>query len=215
MHMLRIIAVLLLPFIYTFGKAFVLLFPQIDLNESTQVGFWIAFVSSGLLMLWKLKPTSFFATFEHELTHNFWAFFTLHKTRSFSVKSNGEGAVEFEGKGNFMITLSPYFFPTFSIIILPFRDLLKEWAMMPYFIVFGIVLAYHTVTSIKETHSGQSDLKRNGLFFSYVLIILGNIVFLGLAISFTQDGWSGIGKYFADSLNVFVELFEWAITKMS
>ena len=59
----------------------------------------------------------FVITLEHEITHAMFTYLTLHKVVGFRA-SLGEGSeVRYIGRGNWLITVAPYFFPTASLIL--------------------------------------------------------------------------------------------------
>jgi len=204
--MVRLLVIVFIPLILVYGSVFVDVLSITDFENMNQLTFWASFVGFSLLFFWRLKATSFFATFEHELTHNFWALITFNKPTGFHVYENGEGSFEYKGRGNFMISLSPYFFPTFAFFLLPFHDLLKQQVIIYYFVLMGVVMAFHFVTSIKETHLQQSDIKQYGWFFSLTTILLGNIVCFGAVIAFTHAGWEGILQFFVSGFDLVIDL---------
>ena len=203
--MLKILSLLLIPFIYFYGSVFLVLLQQISLNDSFQLIFWISFGISAVIFFIFLSSSSFFAIFEHELTHNIWAVLTFNKPVGFHVRKGEGGLFEYHGKGNFLITLSPYFFLTFSFIALPFYLIIKEEFYLYFFIVLGIFTGYHTSSTIKETKLQQPDLKVNGYFVSIVVIILGNILNYGLIIAFTIGGWGKMWEFLRSGMLEFGE----------
>ena len=195
-----VIAFLLFPLIAVYGWQLFDLILQIDFNSQHQLAFCISFGTSSAVFFWRLKASSFFVTFEHEFTHNLWAFLTFNKPRGFHVYKNGEGSFEYMGKGNFIITLSPYFFPTLAFIFLPFGSLLKDEVMLYFFIVLGVLVGYHIASTVKETHLQQSDIKKYGYLFSFTVIVLGNILCYGILISYTQGSWAAIAEFMKDGV---------------
>ena len=50
----------------------------------------------------------------HELTHAFFAILTFHKVKGISINPDDTGgAMSFEGEGNWLIIIGPYFFPLY------------------------------------------------------------------------------------------------------
>ena len=50
----------------------------------------------------------------HELTHAFWAIVTFHKVKNINIKQDDTGgSMSFEGEGNWLIIIAPYFFPLY------------------------------------------------------------------------------------------------------
>ena len=55
----------------------------------------------------------------HELTHTFFALLTFHKVVHIHLNMDESGgAMGFKGKGNWLITISPYFFPLFLFFMM-------------------------------------------------------------------------------------------------
>ena len=53
----------------------------------------------------------------HELTHAFFALITLHKVKNISIHPDDTGGVmSFEGNGNWLIIIGPYFFPLYCLM---------------------------------------------------------------------------------------------------
>ena len=44
------------------------------------------------------------------------AILTFHKPKGMSIEQDKGGSFTYEGKGNWLITIAPYFFPTFPLI---------------------------------------------------------------------------------------------------
>lgn len=50
----------------------------------------------------------------HELTHSFFAVLTFHKVKHIRIEEdNSGGSMGFEGEGNWLIIIAPYFFRCF------------------------------------------------------------------------------------------------------
>ena len=112
---------------------------------------------------------SWLSTLEHELTHGLFAVLTLHKILEVKTSYLSGGHIRYTGGGNWLITISPYFFPTLSFIIMGILALLDSGQTPWLNLTLGISVAYHIRTSTwKETHWGQSDLKEVGYFYSFL-----------------------------------------------
>ena len=61
---------------------------------------------------------SFLSTLEHELTHAIFALATFHRVTGLRATWRSGGQVNFQGTGNWLITVAPYFFPTICLFIL-------------------------------------------------------------------------------------------------
>ena len=149
-----------------------------------------------IVIVWMFKKKlQFFTTFEHELTHNFWAILFFRKPMGFHVKKDGTGLFEYKAGGKFsniFISLSPYFFPTACFIWLPFYGMCKSQYLWLYFLVMGIFFGYHIMSTIQETGSYQTDISNNGVFYSYLILIPLNIIFNGIILAHLDRGFHGV-----------------------
>lgn len=199
-----ILLLIFIPLIYVFAIAFIHIFSSFDLSSNHQLAFYVATVASGIVLhlYYRRRSGNMFTTFEHELTHSLLALLTFNRPTGIKVFKSGGGMATYAGRGNFLITLSPYFFLTFTYILLPFSLLIGDDYMVYFNIALGITVGYHTASTIRETHLQQPDLKKYGYFFSFVVIILFNILSYGVVIAFINNGWSGIGDFFSDAFSI-------------
>ena len=142
---------------------------------------------------------SFLSIAEHELTHLLFALLTFHKIVGMEVEQDKGGHVQLTGKGNWLIALAPYFFPTFAIIILligvVYSSFGEEW---PSFLLpsFGFMVGYHICAVITQIHPKQTDFKAAGHLFSLMFLPGANMIFLGLLFAIALKKWEGIPLYF-------------------
>jgi len=148
--------------------------------------------------------------FGHELTHAIWVLLFRGEVTGFSASASG-GKVE-ATKGNFLITLAPYFFPIYSLLVIALfygMELINRFLpgfieLERYFHLFVFVLgfswAFHVVLTVAVMLKGQGDLKRTGLLFSLSIVYFMNIVVLGLLIVFMSrfTGDYTAGEYLLD-----------------
>jgi hypothetical protein len=124
--------------------------------------------------------------FGHELTHAIAAWIFESKVKRFRVTAQG-GHVLLSDV-NFIITLAPYFVPLYALF-LAFLYGLAQWLFdcEPYRIGFllllGAAYAFHLTLTGHALQTEQTDITRQGWFFSIVIIWLGNLAVLipGLA----------------------------------
>ena len=135
----------------------------------------------GLLALNVLpKPTKLYII-AHELSHAFFAILFGSKIKSIKIFQNS-GFVKLS-KTNFIITLAPYFFPFFSIILITVYYLLSLFfPVIIYYNVFIILVSltysFHIFFTIHIMRTKQSDISQNGNLFSYVIIYNLNLIIL-------------------------------------
>jgi hypothetical protein len=137
-----------------------------------------------LVVIRRRAHLGFLATFEHELTHALFAWATLHRVIGFRATLRSGGHIRYVGRGNWLIAVAPYFFPTVSLLVilvlhwLPGRHLVAGGA------VLGATIAYHVLSTWSDAHRHQSDLREAGLLFSFLFLTAANALVLGLLISF-------------------------------
>lgn len=131
----------------------------------------------------------------HELTHTFFALLTFHKINHIRLNPDDTGGeMGFEGKGNWLITIAPYFFPLFGLCYMAFMS------FMPQNIIFngilGYFLGYHTDTVCSQIHPKQTDLPKVGYPFCWIFLPGVNLWVIGSFLAFNRRGWEGISTYF-------------------
>jgi hypothetical protein len=139
--------------------------------------FWLAVIR-------RRAHLGFLATFEHELTHALFAWATLHRVIGFRVTLRGGGHIRYVGRGNWLIAVAPYFFPTLSLLVIAVLHWLPGRHLVAGGAVLGFTIAYHALSNWSETHRHQSDLREAGLLFSLLFLTAANALVFGLLISF-------------------------------
>ena len=149
----------------------------------------------------------------HELTHSLFAILTLHKVSNIRLNPDESGgSMMLKGKGNWLITLSPYFFPLPAFVymlIMPF--FVSELEGMPKFIcyaVLGYFLAYYWSTVLSQVHKEQTDIIREGYLFSAIIIVSLNLFVTGAIFAYCSKSWSGIATYCRLILKLTTEYIE-------
>jgi hypothetical protein len=131
---------------------------------------------------------SFLSTLEHELTHALFAILTFHKVTGLRATWRSGGHVTYRGPGNWLITVAPYFFPTICMFILIVSIFLPASFGTPIGVLMGVAIGYHITSTYRETHAGQSDLKKAGWLFCLLFLPAANIISYGVLISFCHGG---------------------------
>ena len=133
----------------------------------------------------------------HELTHAFFAVLTLHKVKH--IKAEGDdsgGSMSFEGEGNWLIIIAPYFFPLFAFFFMLAVPLFGQYAnrlimngLMGYFI------AYHVDTVASQIHEKQTDLPKVSYKFCFLFLPGANLWMIGMMLAFNSKLWLGVSQY--------------------
>ena len=129
-------------------------------------------------VLFKNIGNGWFATLEHEFTHIFFAFITFHKITGLKATLSEGGHMNYSGVGggNWLITISPYFFPLFSAIVLGLMYLSKYQFSVFLLGLLGFSMVYHIHSTYKETHYKQSDLKEVGFLYAWLCLPSANLL---------------------------------------
>ena len=136
----------------------------------------------------------------HELTHALWAVLFGGRAKHLRVSAKG-GSVRVT-KSNVLITLAPYFFPFYTILLILLRFVLgfffdvNPYASVWLFLV-GFTWSFHFMFTLQSLTVRQPDIQEHGRVFSYVLIYLLNMLGIGFWIVCTT---SVTGGYLVHSL---------------
>lgn len=121
--------------------------------------------------------------FAHELTHALWGWVMGARVSKFKV-SKDQGSVTLS-KTNFLITLAPYFFPLYTVLLILIYYVLWMFVEVEKYHsvwlgLIGFTWGFHLSFTVITLMQKQSDIKAYGFLFSYAFIYLMNI--LGICI---------------------------------
>ncbi|HOO57239.1 MAG TPA: M50 family metallopeptidase [bacterium] len=192
---------------FGFTKAFVMLLAKPWAEWQSGNGLWL---SAGFVIYIPLhiifRRLIVLHVFGHELTHALWSMLFGGKIHEIYVSRNRGGFATYT-KGNFLVTLAPYFFPLYAVFFL-ILHLIVANSFKPYIdILLGASISFHVFLTIYSLRIGQQDLKRAGVVFSLVFIYMMNCVVLGLIIS-TATGSDSI-SFLKYGFSAFPELFRY------
>jgi hypothetical protein len=116
--------------------------------------------------------------FGHELTHALWAWLCGGQVKRFKATSKGGHVIV--TKNNFVISLAPYFFPLYALLVVGlFVAGRCFWHWQQYRVWFHLLLgaayAFHLSLTWHVLKTRQSDITEQGYLFSAVIIFLGNV----------------------------------------
>jgi len=117
----------------------------------------------------------------HELTHALWTWGMGGRVKKFRASSQGGQVVI--TKSNFLISLAPYFFPLYAVIVVAVFALghwIWDWAFyIAWFHLFlGAAYAFHLTLTAHALKQQQTDITEQGYLFSAAIIFLGNALVL-------------------------------------
>lgn len=142
------------------------------------------------IFIWK---PSWVYVLGHELAHVLAVWICGGRVKSFRIHRRG-GEV-YTTKDNVFISLAPYYFPTYTIVVsvIYFAGVLFMNFSFPRLVLFallGITLAFHLVMTSEFIRIKQPDILKTGYIFSLITIYIVNILILGSVFSFFLPGSS-------------------------
>lgn len=122
----------------------------------------------------------------HELTHALWAALMGAEVRRITLAKQGGSVVV--SKSNALITLAPYFFPLYTVIVIVVYGLLSlfidnskyEWVWL---FMVGLTWAFHLTFTVSALLEQQTDIAEYGHVFSLSFIYLANTLEIGIWIT--------------------------------
>ena len=223
----RLIGLLLLPIgvalSMTFARVVVIL-----LQSPARLPMLHAFSTVAGIAVWAiiwlfLPPLTRTYVLGHELTHALWTLLFGGRASKLRVSHTG-GSVRVS-KSNVWITLAPYFFPLYTVLV-AILWALGHWlapAIQPYSPVFlfwiGLTWAFHLTFTLRFIRWRQPDILEHGHFFSYTLIYALNLLAITAALV-AVSSWTfrEAAADFALHLNQIAAalhtLYEWTLTKL-
>ncbi len=121
----------------------------------------------------------------HELTHAVWAVLMGGRVGKMKVGRKG-GHVELS-KTNFIITLAPYFFPIYTVLLIAVYYLLSNWLNVQeyragWLAAVGLTWSFHITFTIHMLSQLQPDVQEHGRIFSFTVIYIMNVLVIALLI---------------------------------
>lgn len=162
--------------------------------------FWVPFcfgiLGFAILFFWVPKPVWLYVV-GHELTHALWVVLFGGKVQK--IKATSRGGHVIVSKSNFIIALAPYFFPLYSCVLIAGFGLARlfiEWSLLPalFYVLLGFTVGFHFLMNLEVLKIRQPDWAEHGFFFSGVVVVLGNVLVFGFALSCLR-GMQGIKRY--------------------
>lgn len=153
----------------------------------------------------------YFYVLGHELTHAIFVYACLGKVGGISVSA--DGGYIMTNKSNVLISLSPYFVPFWTVVILLFSTILGLVTDIPYhrealYLLIGGSWAFHLLWTLWMIPRDQPDLKENGVFFSLVVIYLTNVIVLSVLLCLAPGNltWHHWANQFLDAWHYLKDL---------
>jgi len=227
-----VFGLLLLPVCWALLETFLIL-----LKADTLAGsYWKSreFVSFGLgCFLWAVLFFGFrnrlmmwlYVT-GHELTHALFVFLCRGKVAKVHISADGGHVLT--NRNNFVISLSPYFFPFYTAIAI------LVWAAIGWVVrdtgdldpvwlygSIGFTWMFHLTFTVWMIRRDQPDVDQNGRLFSFTLIFLVNVLIICAMLivasptatfqSFGLSLWHNGGTLFSRLYESVVETYRWIL----
>jgi hypothetical protein len=185
----QLIAVFLIPPAWILTRAFFSSFSQAAVNHAFWASeeFWFFALGTVLWLItfFGLPKPFLMYVFGHELTHALWVWIMGGRVSRFRVGREGGHIVT--DTNNFWISLAPYFFPIYSLLVLLlYGGLGTFWDLTPFhrwlFGLVGFTWTFHATFTVWMLWNGQTDLIEHGTFFSMMVIYLMNFMVLSLML---------------------------------
>lgn len=177
-----VLGVLLIPLCIAGTRTLVALVMKLDPGDQA-VPYPLMALLAGFL-LWQMififltRPVRTYV-FAHELTHALWGWFMGARVSKFKVAKD-QGSVTLS-KTNFLITLAPYFFPLYTVLLILIYYILwiffeVEKYNSVWLGLIGFTWGFHLSFTITTLMQRQSDIRAYGHLFSYAFIYLMNVM---------------------------------------
>ncbi len=133
----------------------------------------------------------------HELTHAFFAVLTLHKVKNIRLAGDASGgSMSFEGLGNWLIIISPYFFPLFAFGFMLIAPLFERFADSLFMNgIMGYFIAYHLDAAASQINEKQTDFAKVSSKFCWMFLPGANLWMIGCMLAFNSKLWLGVQQY--------------------
>lgn len=191
----------------------------------------IGILGGFFLTLLIIRYAHIICVFDHELAHALMALLFFRRIRRFIVTAHNGGYVLYSGGfggefGNKMITIAPYFLPTFTIIAVLFIPLVPQQYKTYYYIFIGFTVIYHLLSTISEirrnwTSSSFTDVQgeraitdilRFGFVPAFFSIIGLTLFIFGVIFYQIWGGFPGAWTFIKSSCLYSWDLYsEWGI----
>jgi hypothetical protein len=131
----------------------------------------------------------------HELTHALWGY--LMGAGVSRLRVSGKGGSVVVSKSNIFITLAPYFFPFYTVVVILLHGVLWLFVDMrgyePLWMGFvGLTWAFHATFTLSMLAGRQPDIEAYGRVFSYTMIYLMNVLGVCLWVVATSSPTLGM-----------------------
>ncbi len=150
---------------------------------------WLAlfFSSRTVILRWFGRAVLWLYVAGHELTHAFFAL--VCRGQVSEVRISTQGGHILTDRTNFLISLSPYFFPFYTALLMLAWGAV-EWLwfdFQPEHLIYlnffiGLTWMFHISFTVFMMRREQSDITQNGKLFSYTVTFLVNLAIISVML---------------------------------
>ena len=191
---------LLVLFFWNVINQYAYIWQQLDFGDYVTLGITgCLFIVLYLLFLHKIM--NFWETFAHELTHLLFALITFNKIEGFSASDNG-GAVTYRGRTNWLTSLSPYFFPIYTVFFIGLSLVINQQYQV--YINHLIVISYlfFLLTLFQQFSFSQTDISKSGYVFSCVFLLIMNVLIMLFILFYLGDNLAAFGQVLKRGIDI-------------
>jgi len=184
-----LVGLILLPVCWLMLETFLVLLQADTLAAS----YW---KSSGFLyfgvgcLLWlvlflfaRCRPMMWLYVAGHELTHALFVLICRGKVSKVHISADGGHVMT--NRNNFVISLSPYFFPFYTAVAIVMWGLM-EWTVADLskpdtvwlYGLIGFTWMFHLTFTLWMIRRDQPDVNQNGRIFSFTIIFIANVLLI-------------------------------------
>ncbi len=138
---------------------------------------------------------------EHEATHGLFAFLTAHRIIGLSRENVQGSHVRYVGRGNWLIQIAPYFFPTAAVLLWLIAIFIPFGFLVPWTsLALGVATGFHVVSTLREIRQDRAELESLSWKFCWLFLPTANLLMLGCLVAFSYLGFSGLFQFLRDCL---------------
>lgn len=213
-----IIGLILLPICWVSLETFFLLFKKEALSgsfyNSPEFFFFSVGAALSLLVFFGARRhpvLMWLYVAGHELTHAF--FVLIFRGEVSRIHITSEGGHILTNRNNFLISLSPYLVPFYTLLFL-LGWALFEWQWVDFegsdffwfYGIIGLTWMFHVAYTIWMLQRDQNDIELNGRLFSFTVIFLGNVTIISflMILASPNVSFAGFGDAWLHNLETLV-----------
>lgn len=217
-----LVGLLLLPLCWVSLETFLALFRTGTIGRDfwTQPEFLFfaagVVVAGAVFFAWRSRFLVWLYVAGHELTHAIFVLICRGNVSKIHISSQGGHILT--NRNNFLISLSPYFFPFYTVVVIAVWALL-EWQLFDFrpedacwlYGLIGLTWMFHLAFTVWMVGREQPDVEQNGKLFSFSVIFLANMLVISamLVAASPTATFRGYGRAFVSNAESFgVRLWE-------